>query len=90
MTLDTWYKGKEMLKKFSFITALRPSDTEEMLDSKITEFQSLYGTNVIKLKSKMLDISSTKVRNAYAAGEDVSKLIPESVAEYIKAHGLYV
>ncbi len=89
MTLDTWYKGKEMLRKFSFITALRPSDSEEMLDSKIAEFQAVYGTKVIKLKTKMLDISSTKVRNAYAAGEDVSELIPDSVAQYIKANGLY-
>ncbi len=35
------------------------------------------------------DVSSSAVRAAFAAGEDVSQLVPYTVLEYIQAHGLY-
>jgi nicotinate-nucleotide adenylyltransferase len=37
----------------------------------------------------MLDISATAVRQAVAAGADISKLVPPQVARYIETHGLY-
>lgn len=35
------------------------------------------------------DVSSSAVRAAFAAGENVSQLVPSAVLEYIQAHGLY-
>lgn len=36
-----------------------------------------------------LPISSTQVRQAVARGEDVSGLVPQAVAAYMKERGLY-
>ena len=38
---------------------------------------------------RLADVSSTEVRRRLAAGEDVSSLLPASVARYVREHGLY-
>ena len=37
----------------------------------------------------MLDISSTAIRQRVAAGQDITQLVPQSVARYIETHRLY-
>ena len=45
--------------------------------------------DVCYLKANMLDISSTAVRRAIAAGDDAGALLPREVWAYITAHELY-
>lgn len=48
-----------------------------------------YATATAPHQLTLPDVSSSAVRAAFAAGEDVSQLVPSAVLEYIQAHGLY-
>ena len=89
MQVDSWYKGIELLKNFSFIVSVRPGYVEEELNKKIKVYNDLYHTKVIKLAAHMPDISSTDIREAFKNGKSASSLVPEPVERYIKDNGLY-
>ena len=89
MQVDSWYKGVELLKNFSFIVSSRPGYMEDDLSEKIKLYRDMYGTQVVKLVAQMPDISSTDIREAYRKGESISSLVPEAVERYIKDNGLY-
>jgi nicotinate-nucleotide adenylyltransferase len=64
-----------------FIRARLRSDTTELLEA---------GAGlVLRLTVTALEISASAIRGHYAAGGDARYLLPESVREYIVAHGLY-
>ena len=89
LQIDSWYKGVDLLKNFSFIVSVRPGYYEHELNEKIETYQNLYCTEVIKLSARMPDISSTDIREAYRKGESILSLVPESVERYIIDNGLY-
>ncbi len=89
LIIDTWYKGIDLLKNFSFAVSARPGCEMEKLDAKIEEYRKKYATNVVKLAAGMLDISSSMIRQRYRQGEPISGLVPENVERYIAKHGLY-
>ncbi len=87
--METWHKGKDILKSYSLAVSIRPGYREEELNDKIKSYTENYGTNIIKIKSKMPTISSTIVRNRIASGQDISDIVPKVVERYIKENGLY-
>ena len=89
ITIDTWYKGIDLLRNFSFVVSVRPGCIEEELNAKIAEYKEKYGTNVVKLTTRMPDISSSMIRQRYREGKLVKGLVPENVERYIAEHGLY-
>lgn len=46
-----------------------------------------YETELFKCPLELENISSTAVRDALESGENIDKLVPRSVAEYIKSRG---
>lgn len=89
LIIDTWYKGLDLLKNFSFAVSSRPGCDLRNLDEKIEEYRKKYGTKVVKLKSGMLDISSSMIRQRIMDSKSVQGLVPEGVERYIAEHGLY-
>lgn len=89
MDIESWYKGENLLKNFSFIVSIRPGYEINRLDEKIKKYGERYGTRVIKLNENMPDISSTDIREACRNGENISTLVPDAVERYIEDNGLY-
>ena len=75
---DRWYKGDEILAHYGVIVYPRDSECRPQLPA-----------GVLWLPAKLYDISSTMVRAAVAAGEDVAHLVPPAVAQFIKENGMY-
>ena len=65
------------------------NDTDLEYEKKQADFNRIYGgyeTELIKCRSGFELISSTEVRKRIEQGEDISDLVPASVAKYIKEH----
>lgn len=75
---DRWYKGDEILSRYGIIVYPRGNGQQPTLPAQVQW-----------LPSELHDVSSTMVREAVAAGRDVSHLVSCPVAAFIKEMGLY-
>ncbi len=83
-SFDQWYKYESILKETKVCAVAR--DNDSLVD--MMEYANEMG-RIKVLPTQAIEISSTEIREKAANGEDVSELVPESVAEYIAQSGLY-
>lgn len=79
-----WYRYESILKESTVCAVSREDDSF----SDMAEFANQIG-RVKVLRTNVVDISSTEIRERIVNGGDVSELVPQSVAEYIGENGLY-
>lgn len=89
LTLGRWYRPETIFSLASVCTTPRSLDGLSALRQKALEYTERFGARCFLEQIPYLPVSSTQVRQAAARGEDVSTLVPETVAAYIAAHGLY-
>jgi nicotinate-nucleotide adenylyltransferase len=91
--ITTWSRYPAVLDLAHFVVVSRPGIT---LDSLRERVPSAFGlrpsakTRVILVEATTPDISSTDIRRRVRAGQNLSHLVPDSVARYITTHRLYV
>ena len=83
-SFDKWYKYESILKEAKVCAVAR--DNDSFVD--MMEFANEMG-RVKVLPTKAIEVSSTEIREKAAKGEDITELVPESVAEYICEKKLY-
>jgi nicotinate-nucleotide adenylyltransferase len=83
LNILTWKDADEVLDLATFVAATRPGH-----DLADLEREGLRD-RVVQLDVPALAISSTDVRERFAAGRAVRYLVPREVEEYIRKHGLY-
>lgn len=76
--IESWYLWRKVVKAVTFIVVSRPG----------AEYRVPDGAQVFQLEEVRLAISSSEIRRGLAQGTPQSAL-PDSVAAYIEAHGLY-
>lgn len=81
--LPTWYKVGELFKLAKLIVLQRL--TEKNGDETLP-----YKEGVLFIRQRIVEISSTEIRERLRMGKSVKYLLPESVHEYIKRKKLYV
>ena len=68
----------------------RPGTEDDEFDRAV-EGLRLDGGQVTVIEAEMPDISSTELRNALSnGGDEMCRLIPENILEYINEKGLYI
>ena len=92
LKLDTWREPEEIFK-LCYPTYVR-RESDKLLEKKIIEKNSKYlneyGRICRRIMTPEIELSSTQIRNMVKNGEDISHLVPEAVAEYIKENKLYL
>ncbi|HVM20944.1 MAG TPA: nicotinate-nucleotide adenylyltransferase [Egibacteraceae bacterium] len=83
LNILTWKDAEECLELATFVAATRPGH-----DLADLEREGL-AARVTRLEVPALAISSTDVRERFAAGRAVRYLVPQVVEEYARKHGLY-
>jgi nicotinate-nucleotide adenylyltransferase len=101
--IATWFRFPDILDLANFVVVSRPGITLDSLRERVpSAFQhhppcspsalrdlGSEETRVILVESNTPDISSTDIRRRVRARQSLSGLVPETVAEYIRAHRLY-
>ena len=86
----TWRTAEEVANLCRMAILLRPGDSPEQVRAAQADFLLRYGLKSHLLEGVGLDLSSSQIRRAVQAGEDIGDMVPEAVAGYIRKHGLYL
>jgi nicotinate-nucleotide adenylyltransferase len=79
--LSTWHRVEEAFALATFVVVTRPGDE--------APHPSTLPRAVVHLEIPQLEVSSTQLRERFAAGRATRYLVPLAVDAYIRAHGLY-
>ncbi len=88
--IEKWKEFSELTKLCKFILFNRLGREEDNIDKKISELEVSYNFNVEKIKSPIIEISSTAIRNRRREGVSIKHMVPKSVEDYIIKHGIYL
>ena len=77
-----------LITRCRFLVVMRPGEGEEET-LEAARYWREKGAEIEFLNMEPIDISSTDIRRRVKEGLSISDLVPDSVAAYIAAHGLY-
>jgi nicotinate-nucleotide adenylyltransferase len=89
--LPRWYKITELIDECNLCVMFRAGCKQP----DFAKFEAAWGYQRIEklqqnvIKTSLIDISSTEIRNRLAAGRDVTDMLTPPVADYIRKHRLY-
>ena len=87
--VDSWFKGEEILKNYTLITARRPGTADDEAMKKINDFKTQYNADIYMMEMPPMDISATQIRKNVQEGKSIKGLVLPAVEEYIVEHQLY-
>lgn len=87
--LPGWRTIRKVTQLCRMAIVLRPGDAPRDVRARMAQFAEAYGLDSVLLKARGLDLSSSQVRRAVAAGRDIGAMVPPDVARYIRDKGLY-
>ena len=85
--LPSWWHYRELMELCSLVVVSRPDVLKETLLSRFAGDEK--PPRVFFLDDIFVDISSTQIREMVKKGEDISRLVPPAVSDYILKNGLY-
>lgn len=89
--LSLWYKITELIDECNLSTMYRAG----FKPPNFSKFTKLWGRRRVEklqrnvIKTPLIDISSTEIRNRLATSQDVTNMLHPAVADYICKHSLY-
>ena len=87
--LKTWREYKKVFQLCEFIAVLRPGHSETDFIGEIQQLEAEYGAKIHPMQSRLIDISSTDIRENCMRRTSIKYLVPEAVEKYILDKGLY-
>ena len=89
--LESWYHPEQVMAQAVLLVSGRTyEDGGVSLEDKVAYLNEKYGADIRILHNPKIEEASADIRRRAAAGEDLSKDMPEAVAEYIWENGLYL
>lgn len=83
-----WVSYKELLRRVVLVAHVRTGEDAAPMRA-YAETLRAEGGKILFAQAPVFPVSSTEIRDKIARGEPVDDLLPQSVAAYIAAHGLY-
>ena len=88
MTIHKWKNPEVIFRKAVICGVPRNEDNIEALKKQAEQLTAL-GARTEILDAGIVTVSSTMIRERVRSGEDISSLVPEAVAAYIRENRLY-
>ena len=91
LTLDTWYRGTDILKTAKICCLARETDSAaaNAIDEKAADYRERFGTEIIRPAFTPLVVSSTDIRRRIREKQQTDGLLSPAVRTYIETHRLY-
>lgn len=86
--LHTWRRAQDVIKLCAFLVVMRPGEDEAQVMEAAERWRAL-GADISFLPARMMDISSTQIRQRLESGKTLEGLVPPAVEAYILEHELY-
>lgn len=86
--IESWKEPEQILKMATIVVAGR-AGTGSSLNSQIEYIENKYDSEIYRLNSPVLEISSNDIRRRVRDGESIRYLLPGKVVDYIQKHNLY-
>ena len=92
LSFDSWYCADEILSLCTLLVLSRENELapETLREYAVRTLGLTEGVGFMILETTPIVLSSTEIRRAIAAGEDVSASLSDEAYEYIKDKGLYL
>lgn len=87
--LITWKEYERVFQMCEFIAILRPGHDWPALEAEIKSYEEKFGARIYLVDSRLIDISSTEIRERCKRGKSIKYLVPDEVEEYILENSLY-
>lgn len=88
--IEQWYHPEKVMALTSFLVSGREyPGAERTFEEQITYLTQKYNARIHLLHNDEISVASAEIRRRIAEGSPVSNDIPETVEQYIRAHGLY-
>ena len=87
--LEQWKKPEEIFRLATILVADRGGFDPQEMEAKAAELKERFAAKIRIYHMESSELSSTELRQKIRDGEDISAYVPEKVAEYIEAKGLY-
>jgi nicotinate-nucleotide adenylyltransferase len=85
--LASWHEPEEVLKLATVVVLERLSWSRQAIGIKIGRLAGVRGVRYLDMP--IIQISSSSIRRRAAGGQPIRYLVPDKVAAYIEANGLY-
>lgn len=89
-TIESWKDFKILKDMCKFVVLERGYQSEISLDMKLKYFKEVYDVSIIRIKSPIIEISSTEIRDRVKMGLSIRYLVYPKVEDYILREGLYI
>ncbi len=92
--LPKWRRAKELVEQFELVIAARPMDGEQ-IETALANMERFFGPQHAQrlrrsvVRTPLIEISSTDIRQRAAQGKSIAYLVPAAVNKYISEHDLY-
>lgn len=84
-----WREPDQILKEASLLLARRGGDDHAAVIRQADRMRRDFGATIEFFDAPEIDLSSTQVRSAIAAGLPLTDMLPDSVIRFIQKHDLY-
>ncbi|MEN3034253.1 MAG: nicotinate (nicotinamide) nucleotide adenylyltransferase [Aquificaceae bacterium] len=89
-SIHLWKDSEKILNLARIVIARRHKNSQAINDYVKEHFPwLLIGKDILLIESRILEISSTEIRNRLKEGKSINWLVPDCVFEYIKKNHLY-
>lgn len=88
-SIETWKYFREIFPTCTILAAMRDDKDAADMQIQIRYLEEKYGARIRVLQAPLLEISSTTLRERASRGQSIYYMVPDTVAEYIKANHLY-
>lgn len=86
---ETWKHPEIICQKAVILVAVREEMDLTGIKEKIEQIKKMFHAEIYSLSCPKIDISSSEIRANMRTGKDISNMVPQAVADYIREHKLY-